>query len=124
MPGAAQAPVEPGDELKTGQPNRAVENDPLYAQALTLVQRGQWSEAEDALAELQMRYPNSVEVRRAQHDLELHLSAEGTWLERQKRRRPRRAHPRAVRVLIVVNAVLYLLLVALWLVQQLVSSLR
>ncbi len=105
-----------------GQVGQGVENDPQYVQAQALAQRGQWAEAQAAFAELQARYPNSIEVRSAQQELALHLSAEHTWAAQGKRPRMqprlprlRLPHRRVLRLLIVANAVLYVLVGLLWL---------
>ncbi len=115
--GAATAPA--GGERRPGTAFPSVDRDPLYAEALVLVQRGQWAQAEEALGELQLRYPASIEVRYIQHELALHLSAERTWGERApKRRKPVARRSRTVRLLVVANVALYLLLAVVWLLSR------
>jgi len=83
--------------------------DQYYRQALKAMQQGQWLEAARALAALEDRYPGSDELRRAQQLLSLHLSAEEGWSGATSRR----ASPiktKTVRILLVANALLYLIL--------------
>lgn len=119
VPAGAQAPL--GESERPRQGCSSICEDPLYSQALEHIQRGRWTEAEAALAELGARYAGDAELARLQGELALHLSAEGTWLAGTPKRRgslrvPRR---RAVRILIAGNLVLYLLVAATWLLSWL-----
>lgn len=121
LPDGGELPVEAagGGELHPQAYTMIIE-DPLYLQALELVQRGQWSDAEAALAELELRYPGDPELARVRRELSLHLSAERTWLA-GVRKRPTVAAPRrtVLWVLLVANAVLYGLVGVTWLLLRL-----
>jgi hypothetical protein len=120
MPGEVDTRAERQvEEGQARQPAPRVEEDPLYELSLSLVQQGRWADAQDALADLQVRYPESEAVRGLWEELMLHLSAERTWGEEKRRQARRKPRPRTVRVLIVANVVLYLLLALLWLLLQL-----
>lgn len=105
---AALTGVEP-----TGRP---IEADPLFAQALNLMQQGQWPEAGDALVALDRRYPSSEELRKARQLLALRLSAEATWRGAAQRQVASWVRSPAIRALLIANLVLYTLLgaICLW----------
>lgn len=128
MPDKAEVPFElDGGDDESARAYSTIIEDPLYGQAMGLVQQGRWAEAEDALAELGVRYPSDAGLARAQRELALHLSAERTWVAGAPKPRSNKrvsvAAPvprtRAVRVLIAGNLVLYSLVAMTWLLLQL-----
>ncbi len=121
VPGMAEAePVGEGAE-RSERIERLAGADPFYERALVCVQQGRWEEAQEALGELQARYPGSVAVQAVQEALMLHLSAERSWGP-EAQRRAMAAAPKTLslrmRVLIVANLVLYILIVLVWLLVQ------
>ena len=121
-----------------GEAAASIELDPLYAQALSLMQQGQWQEAAQALAVLERRYPEAPELARARQSLALHLSAEQSWTSQSPRRgritlgsvvlAVRLAvtllNVPAVRAMLVANFLLYLALATFWVMANLNRLLR
>ena len=93
----------------------AVEDDPLYAAAMSSLQMGNWAEAATALAGLEERYPDSPTVRRLRSLLSLKLSAEETWRGRGDAARWPLALTRVIRALLVADIAVIILLAAMWL---------
>ncbi len=119
----APGPQETAETSQVTTPEPAdlapsLEDDPLYALAITGMQHGQWPVAAKALPELEAHYPDSPEVRELQHLLALRLSAEETWS-------PGAGQPfsflraRLIPALLIGNIVLYSLLGVAWLVATL-----
>lgn len=101
--------LEPGGAAEPG------DADALYVRTVSLLQQGEWQAARDSLAALTHRYPGSTEVDQLQQTLAFRLSAEETWagatsyLLTASLRRP------AVRRLLAANAVVYAVLLVVWL---------
>ena len=121
MSGMAKAEPAGEGEERSVHMERLAGADPFYEQVLACVQQGRWGEAQEALGELQARYPGSAAVQAVQEALALHLSAERSWgAEAQRRARapsPKKLSLR-MRVLVVANLVLYMLVVLVWLLLQ------
>lgn len=93
----------------------AVEDDPLYAAAVSSLQMGNWAEAATALAGLEQRYPDSPTVRRLRSLLSLKFSAEETWRGRGEASLSPLRNPRVTRTLLIADLVLCVLLAVMWL---------
>lgn len=93
----------------------APEPDPLFKQAESCLQEGRWDEAGAALASLKGRYGATAEVRELECALALHLSAEETWADAQRRSLPALLRVPEIRALAIANAAIYLLLLLMWL---------
>ena len=114
--GARRAPEGSGSS-GGGHEAAPVTLDPLYAQTLSLMQQGRWREADRTLEALEERYPGCAELREARQRLALHLSAEGSWVNRAGSRLDMLKVP-AIRRLVLANLVLYFLLGAIWLLSR------
>ncbi len=95
----------------------SLQPEPLYEQALSLMQEGRWQEAGEVVAALEERKPGSPEARSARQMLSLHLSAEETWSSVVPRG-PAFLRVPAIRALLIANLALYLLLAAVWLLTR------
>ncbi len=114
-PMAATTGQPPAEAEQPSAPQPAlIDADPLYWQALTLLQQGQWQKGEEALATLDRCYSGAPELAKAREVLTLRLSAEESWLGLPGRPGKHSLKTPLIRALAIGNALLYVVVILMW----------